>query len=185
MTVLINLHNLVFAFAERSAPWLLPTLARLVFVSVLAVYFWNSGLTKLGDGLLGVFHPSFGAYAQIFPRTMEAVGSDVSQLGPLHWLVVVSGTAAEFVLPLPIAIGLMTRIAALGMIAFVVLQSLTDVYGHGTDAGTIGAWFDRMSGAQILDQRALWVLLLIILVVKGAGPWSFDRLFVSMRVDRR
>jgi putative oxidoreductase len=61
------------------------------------------------------------------------------------------------------------------MVGFVVVQSLTDVYGHGVDAETLGAWFDRSSGALILDQRALWVLLLAVLICKGAGPLSADR----------
>ncbi|MEO1641201.1 MAG: DoxX family protein [Pseudomonadota bacterium] len=156
----------------------LPLFARIVFAGVLLVYYWNSGLTKLGDGILGIFSPSLGAYAQIFPRAMEQVGFDVSQLGFFHWAVVTAGTIAEFVLPLLIAIGLLTRLAALGMIGFVVMQSLTDLYGHGGIAheGTLGAWFDNLSDALILDQRAFWVLCLLILVFKGAGALSVDRL---------
>ena len=73
-----------------------------------------------------------------------------------------------------IVLGLFTRLAALGMIGFVTVQSLTDVYGHG-QTGEIGAWFDRLPDAIILDQRALWVFLLLVLVIKGAGPLSFDR----------
>ncbi|WP_333713988.1 DoxX family membrane protein [Yoonia sp.] len=156
----------------------LPLFARLVFAGVLLVYYWNSGLTKLGDGFFGVFNPSLGAYAQIFPKQMEAVGYDVSQLGLFHWAVVVAGTVAEFVLPLLILIGLLTRLAALGMIGFIVVQSLTDLFGHGAiaDPAAFGAWFDRASDALILDQRAFWVLGLLILVFKGAGALSVDRL---------
>jgi len=150
--------------------WLLPLLARLVFTAVLLGYFWSSALTKLGDG---VFSPSVGAYAQIFPRAMEAVGYDPSQMGALRTLVVLVGTWAEFVLPLMIVLGALTRFAALGMIGFVVVQSVTDVVGHG--AG-FGAWFDRGSDAVIADQRALWVLLLAVLVVKGAGALSVDQI---------
>ena len=40
----------------------------------------------------------------------------------------------------------------------------------------LGAWFDRMSDALILDQRAFWVLCLLILVLKGAGAISVDRM---------
>ena len=65
-----------------------------------------------------------------------------------------------------------TRLAALGMVGFVVVQSLTDIFGHSAAAG---AWFDRASDALILDQRALWLLLLIVLISKGAGPISADR----------
>jgi putative oxidoreductase len=57
-----------------------------------------------------------------------------------------------------------------------VVQSLTDVFGHMADAATVGAWFDRASDSLILDQRTLWGLLLAVLVLKGAGPISLDRL---------
>ena len=183
MTALISLHNSVFSALERADRWLVPTLARFTFVAVLFVYYWNSGLTKLGDGLFGIFTPSLGAYAQIFPRAMEAAGYDVSQLGLFHWAVVVAGTAAEFILPILIAVGLLTRLASLGMIGFITLQSLTDIYGHGADADTIGAWFDRFSDAHIIDQRAFWVFVLLVLVIKGAGPLSLDRLFNAGRAD--
>ena len=84
---------------------------------------------------------------------------------------------AEAVLPLLIILGLVTRLAALGMIGFIAVQSLTDIYGHMVDADTLGAWFDRSLGSLILDQRALWVMLLVVLVLKGAGPLSVDRAF--------
>ena len=67
----------------------------------------------------------------------------------------------------------------LGMIGFVVMQSLTDIYGHGADASTIGGWFDRISDAHIMDQRAFWVFVLLLLVIKGAGPLSLDRVLAN------
>ncbi|OAN77769.1 hypothetical protein A8B82_12755 [Sulfitobacter sp. EhC04] len=171
-----SLLSRYFALTDRlgRADWLLSTLARFLFAAVLLVYFLNSGLTKLGEGLAGLFVPSAGAYAQIFPKAFEAAGYDTDALSVFHQIVVVAGTWAEFILPAAIVLGLFTRLAALGMIGFVVLQSLTDIYGHGqTDA--LGAWFDRFPDALVLDQRGLWVLLLLVLVVKGAGPLSFDR----------
>ncbi len=161
----------------EATDWLLPTLARLAFASVLLIYFWNSGLTKLGEGISGLWTPSAGAYAQIFPRAFEAVGYDTDAFGFYHHAVVVAGTWAEFVLPALILVGLMTRIAAFAMIGFIVVQSLTDIYGH---AAAAGAWFDRFADAPVLDQRALWILLLIVLVIKGAGPFSFDRALKSI-----
>ncbi|MFD1194039.1 DoxX family protein [Seohaeicola saemankumensis] len=177
MNTLIHLHDRAFAPIAR-ADWLLPTLARLVFAGVLLAYFWASGLTKLGDGLPGLFTPSLGAYAQIFPRAMEAVGYDISQFGLWYKLVVLAGTWAEFILPLLIVLGLMTRLAALGMIGFIIVQTLTDLIGHGALAHpeTLGAWFDRAPDSPIMDQRALWVLLLMVLVARGAGALSLDRL---------
>lgn len=160
------------------ADWLLPTLARFLFAAVLAGYFWSSAQTKTGDGLLGLLMPTTGAYAQIFPKMFETVGYDASQLSLFHWIVVVAGTITEFLLPALIILGLMTRLAAFGMIGFITLQSLTDLYGHGGIAHveTLGAWFDRMPDGLILDQRAFWMFALVTLVIKGAGPISVDRI---------
>lgn len=173
---LLRLHETAFARVEPAANVILPTLARVIFAAVLFGYYWVSAMTKLGDGVLGLFRPSLGAYAQIFPRAMEAAGYDVSQLTLGHTLVVLAGTWAEILLPVLIVAGLFTRLAALGMIGFVVVQSWVDVVGHGADAGTIGAWFDKAPSSLILDQRAFWVFLLLYLVFRGAGPVSLDRL---------
>tara|TARA_R110002072_G_scaffold4170_6_gene29311 strand:+ start:3804 stop:4346 length:543 start_codon:yes stop_codon:yes gene_type:complete len=173
MTALISLYtNLTNRLA--AADWLIPTLARFVFAAVLLVYFLNSGMTKLGDGISGIWSPSAGAYAQIFPRAFEAVGYDSDALSVFHRLVVVAGILAEFVLPTLIVLGLLTRLAALGAIGFIVVQSLTDIYGHA-QASALGAWFDRFADAPIMDQRAFWIFVLVVLVIKGAGPLSFDR----------
>lgn len=172
LTALTRLGTRLSALGDE----LLPFFARLTFAGVLLIYYWNSAATKLGDGLFGFVRPGAGAYVQIFPRATEAVGYDISQLSILHWAVVTAGMWAEFILPLLILLGLLSRLAALGMIGFIVLQSLTDIYGHLVDAPTIGAWFDAASGALILDQRAFWALALLILLFKGAGAVSLDRL---------
>ncbi len=164
---------------NATGDWLLPSLARLAFAATLVGYFWASALTKLGDGLFGFLKPSLGAYAQIFPKAMEAVGYDTSQLSLFHWAVATAGMWAEFILPVLIVLGLATRLAGLGMIGFVTVQSLTDIFGHGVDASTIGAWFDHTSDSLILDQRLLWMMLFITLVLKGAGPLSLDALVVK------
>jgi putative oxidoreductase len=179
MNALISHYNSAANTLNRQ-DWLLPTMARFVFAAVLAVYFWASASTKLGDGIFGFLSPSTGGYAQIWPKAMEAVTYDSSQLGIFHWAVVVAGTWAEFILPLLLILGLFTRLAALGMIGFVAVQTLTDLFGHGgiQHAETLGAWFDRLPDGLILDQRAFWMLLLAVLVIKGAGPLSIDRLLV-------
>lgn len=176
MTGLLGLYRRGASVADRQADWLLPTLARLVFAAVLLGYFWASALTKFD----GPFTPSAGAYGQIFPRAFDAVGFDPSGLGPWHWLVAMGGGYAEFLLPALIVLGLLTRLAALGMAGFVLVQSLTDVFGHGVAAGF---WFDRASDAVILDQRALWLVLLAVLLCKGPGPLSADR-FLGVETSR-
>lgn len=157
---------------------LLPLLARLVFAAVLAGYFWASALTKFD----GPFRLSVGAFAQIFPKMIESVGYDASLMPLWTHAFAYAGAVAEILLPALIVLGLATRLAALGMIGFVTLQSLTDIYGHGAASATIGALFDRQSDALILDQRSLWILLFALLVIKGAGALSLDRVIGSMAV---
>ena len=177
MTALLSLYDRLFGSFERFAPALVPTLARLVFAGVLLLYFWGSAYTKVGDGIGGLFSLSTGAYAQIFPKAFEAAGYNAANLTLFHKLVALAGTWAEFLLPAAIVLGVFTRAAALGMIGFVLVQSLVDISGHGADAATRGAWFDRASDALILDQRAFWVFLLLVLFLRGAGPISVDRFF--------
>ena len=174
---LTHLHASTFGALERIATPAMTTFARFIFAAVLLVYYWNSGMTKLGDGFLGFLFPSDGAYIQIFPKTVEAAGYDFAVLGTFHWAVVVAGTWAEFILPLLIVIGLFTRLAALGMIGFVIVQTWVDLFGHGgLENGTLGAWFDRVPDSIVLDQRAFWVFVLLYLVFRGGGPVSVDRL---------
>ena len=87
------------------------------------------------------------------------------------------GTYSEFLLPAMIVLGLMTRLSAFGMIVFVCVQTLTDLYGHGVlaDQRTVGAWFDRTVDGLIMDQRALWIFLLMFLCVAGGGRLSIDQ----------
>jgi putative oxidoreductase len=109
---------------------------------------------------------------------VEAYGYDPSQVPFVPWgIVVYAGTYAEFILPVLIVLGLFTRLASLGMIGFILVQSYVDIAFHGVDDKTIGAWFDRFSDAAILDQRTLWIFLLLTLVVKGAGAISLDALW--------
>ena len=169
--MMIGLYHSYTNRLNSLGDWALPTLARLVFAAVLLRYFWGSALTKLD----GPFRVTDGGYGQIFPRAFDAVGFDSSALGVFHYLVVLGGAWAEILLPLAIVVGLFTRLAALGMIGFIVVQSLTDVIGHQVGPETIGAWFDAASGSVIADQRAFWIFALLVLVAKGAGPLSVDR----------
>ena len=171
MTALISLHNKVLGKLDLLSGWLTPTLARLVFAATLLVYYWNSATTKLGSGVLGFLFPSDGAYVQIFPKAMEAVSYDSSQLGVFHWLVAVAGTWAEFLLPALILVGLFSRLAALGMIGFIWVQTLVDVTGHGAQ---LGSFFT--AAPNVLDQRTMWTFLMLVIVIKGAGPLSLDRI---------
>ncbi len=168
MTALISFHNNVLGRLDSSANWLTPTLARLVFVAVLFVYYWNSATLKI-DG--SIFSPSAGAFGQIFPKAAEAVLYDVTQMTFFQRVVIFLGTVAEFVLPVLLLIGLLTRVAALAMIGFVWVQTIVDVTGHGVK---LGGLFDN--AVTLLDQRVMWTFLFSVIVINGAGPISLDRL---------
>ncbi|WP_071674755.1 DoxX family membrane protein [Nioella nitratireducens] len=176
MMRLLHLHDRLFAMIEAHLAPLLPVLARLVFAATLMFYYWNSALTKLGDGLFGIFRPSVSAYVQILPRMAEAVSYDTSQIALPWHLLVLGATWGELLFPLLILLGLFTRLAALGMIGFVIAQSWVDVVGHGVAADDLGRWFDRVPDSLILDQRAFWVFLLLTLVLRGGGVLSLDTL---------
>ena len=163
-----RIRTALFAPFDRGDDWL-PTLARVVFAAVFLVYFLNSAGTKI-DG--GIFSPSAGAFAQVFPKAAEAVLYDVTQLSGFQRLVILLGTIAEFVLPVLIVLGVLTRLAAIGMIGFVLVQTLVDVTGHGV---ALGAWFNN--APELIDTRTLWVFLLAVLAIKGGGALSVDRLF--------
>ena len=185
MTALVNLYLRLSYFIEhRIGPMLMPTLARLTFAGVFLSYYWTAGMTKLGEGFEGLLHPTPAAFVQIYPKVAEALGHDISKATELQKAVVLAGTWAEFLLPALIVLGLFTRPAAVGMVIFVTLQTLTDLYGHGliNDARTFGAWFDPAPDSAILDQRALWLMLLLVLVFRGGGPLALDRL-ISRRLN--
>lgn len=178
---LVILHQRVFSWLENHADrWLLGLLARIVFLAVLAFYFWNSAKTKIGEGFFGFLNIQDGAYFQILgEQGMLAYEFDTANI-PFHVdAIVYLGTWMEFILPALIILGLFTRIAAIGMMIFVIVQSYVDIAVHKVDPTTIGALFDRQSGSVILDQRALWSFLLIYLILKGAGALSLDRVLAG------
>ena len=168
MTALISTYNTMMKKVDHTSGWLTPTLARVIFIAVLFFYYWNSATLKI-DG--SIFSPSAGAFAQIFPKASEAVLYDLSQMTYFQRIVIFFGTVGEFVLPVLLLAGLLTRVAALGMIGFVWVQTLTDKYGHGQDLGDL---FDN--AITLVDQRVMWTFLLLVIVIHGAGPISLDRL---------
>ncbi|SNS78632.1 DoxX family protein [Antarctobacter heliothermus] len=176
MDRLLSLHHAIFAPVERLGGSLIPLLARLVFAATLLRYYWNSAGTKVWDrkgeeGIFDFFTLEPGTYAQMFPKAFEAAGYNPAKMGVLYDIVAYAGTYAEWVLPLLIVIGLFTRLAALGMIGFVVVQTFVDVTGHGGEPGML---FDTRY--ELIDERTLWIFGFVVLVIKGAGVLSIDRL---------
>lgn len=178
MREFINLHNSVFQSIERTLDaWFLGLLARFVFAGVLFMYFFNSALTKVGDGITGFFQVDPAAYFQMLPHVVEQFNYDPSQVPFIPYgLIVYMGTYGEFILPVLVVIGLFTRISAIGMMIFVAVMTYVDIAFHQVDDKTIGALFDRFQDSAISDQRLLWLFPLIYLVVKGPGLISVDAL---------
>ena len=146
---------------NRVGPELLPAFARFSFAATLLLFFWRSALTKLGDGFSGLWTPSLNAYAQVLPKKFEAAGYDVSAMGVMDQLIVIAGTYGEFVLPLLIVLGLFTRLASIGMLAFLAVMTYVDITGHGV---VTGVWFDGSPEGVVADLRVYWVLALLVLI---------------------
>ena len=96
-------------------------------------------------------------------------------------LIVTMGTYAEFILPLLVVIGLFSRLAALGMIGFIAVQTFVDITVHQIGAESIGALFDRLPDSVIADQRLLWIVPLAVIILKGPGLLSVDSLLTKFR----
>lgn len=173
-----RIHDGVFEKIEAAAgPWFMPLMARLVFSSVLLMFFINSGLTKVGSGFPDFLIPTASAYAQIIPSIVEAVSYDTDQIALFPWkLIVLAGTYAEFLLPVMLLLGAFTRLTSVGLIGFIIVMSFVDIQFHGLEADSIGMMFDRIHNSVIWDQRLLWVFPLIYLALKGGGPISVDAL---------
>jgi len=179
---LTGLHGRIFGFLERLGDsWLLGLIARFVFAAVLWGYFFNSAKTKVGESLLGFFSVSSGAYYQIALPAVEAAGGDVDAVSFFPWGLIFMGTYAEFILPLLIVIGLFSRLAALGMIGFIAVQTFVDITVHQIGAESIGALFDRFPDSVIADQRLLWIVPLTVIILKGPGLLSIDALLMRSR----
>lgn len=171
---LVEKYNKTVSCLEQlTQGWFLGLSARLIFAALLLPYYFNSALTKFGDGFLGLFPPSAGAFAQILPPIAESYTYNVDAIPFFPWhLVVIAGTLAEVVLPLMIVAGLFSRLAALGMIGFVLVQTIVDTAFHGV---VLGGLFNGLP-SELIDHRLLWVFLLLVIIVKGAGRVSLDNI---------
>ncbi|WP_110034337.1 DoxX family protein [Hoeflea marina] len=183
-TFIVALHHRFFTTLERLLEgWFMGLLSRFVFAAVLWGYFLSSAGTKVGEGLSGFFQISPGAYYQIALPAVEAAGGDVEAVAFLPWgLIVTLGTYAEFILPVLIIAGLFARVASLGMLIFIGVQTLVDVTVHMVGPETVGALFDRFPDGLVADQRLLWAVPLVYVAVKGPGMISLDHLLARSRL---
>ena len=181
-----NLHSRIFQAVEAALNgWFLGLVARLVFASVLFFLFFNAGISKVGEGIFGLFSPNAGAYAQVVPHIAEAVVYDTSKIAFFPWtIIVIAGTIAEIVLPITIVAGIFTRLSSLAFMGVIAVMTFVDINLHGVGAETIGAFFDQQHNAEIADQRLLWIFPLLYLIIKGPGKISVDHILSKVWADR-
>jgi putative oxidoreductase len=132
--------------AERATAWLATPLL-FAFRWYVAWQFLKSGWLKVSnwDSTLYLFQEEY--HVPLLSPQMAAV----------------AGTAGELVFPVLLIIGLLTRVAALGLSAVNVLAviSYTHVlFSEGFEAA--------------IGQHYLWGTLLLVVLVFGPGRWSLD-----------
>lgn len=138
--------------------WLLatsPSLAGLVLRLGLAVVMFPHGAQKV----LGWFG------GQGFEAQMQAF----TEQG-LPWIVALLVILAEFLGPIGLLVGFLTRIAALG-IGAVMVGAIVTVHG---EYGFFMNWFGEKAG-EGFEYHILAIAIALALVIQGAGCWSLDR----------
>ncbi len=128
----------------------------LVFVRVaLAGIFWRSGRTKVAEE----------SWFQISDTTYELFRTEYSGVPFPADFAAATATGAEHLFPLLLAIGLFTRLSALALLGMTLVIQFF-VYPE--------AWW---------PVHSLWVALALVLIVRGGGRFSLDRLLAA-RVRR-
>jgi len=130
------------------------SLALLFLRIVLAGIFWRSGQTKIADG-------HWFAISDSTYFLFETEYSGVPLLSPD--LAAIMAASAEHILPVLLVLGLFTRLAALGLLGMTMVIQIF-VYPD--------AWW---------SEHALWVAMQLVLLVRGAGLFSLDRLLAGKR----
>lgn len=121
----------------------------------LAGVFWRSGQTKVVEG----------SFLQIDPSQYDLFASEFSGLPLDPVFAVPLTTYAEHFFPVLLFFGLATRISA-GALLVMTLVIQIFVFPD--------AWW---------AEHSLWVAMAAILIVRGGGPFSIDRLVARMRAQ--
>lgn len=145
----------VFRSYDRIAKWLsgpwIESGALLLTRLALAGVFWRSGRSKVVEG-------SWLTIDETQYFLFDEFGLPIPSA-----LMVPVTTYAEFVLPILVAAGLLTRLSALGLLAMtLVIQFL--IFPE--------AWWPTHS---------LWAALALVLISRGGGRFSLDALLVRAR----
>jgi putative oxidoreductase len=84
--------------------------------------------------------------------------------------------AAEFLGPLGLAVGLLTRVAAFGIACVMLVAIITVHWPHGFFIN----WYGNQKGEGI-EYHVLALGIAITLMIVGAGAWSLDGALASAR----
>lgn len=145
----------VLSTYDRVAHWLagrwVESGALLLARLALAGVFWRSGRTKVVEG-------SWFTIDETQYYLFEEFGLPLSPQ-----IMVPVTTYAEFFIPALVALGLLTRISALGLLAMTLVIQLL-IFPE--------AWWPTHS---------LWAALALLLIARGGGLFSLDALLVKMR----
>lgn len=144
---------------DRAVEWagcrIAESLTLLLTRIVLAGVFWRSGRSKIGDGTW--FSISDTTY-YLFREEYRGV--------PLPGdLAAVMATVSEHLFPVLLVIGLLTRLSALALLAMTMMIQIF-VYPD--------AWW---------QVHALWVVMALALITRGAGAISLDAQFLRWRTS--
>jgi putative oxidoreductase len=71
------------------------------------------------------------------------------------------------------------------MMVFIAVHSFVDITVHKVGAETIGTLIDRFPDGLIADQRLLWLVPLLVIVLKGPGLLSVDAILARARPQSR
>ncbi len=146
--------------------WVEP-LFNLVARIVVAWDFFKSGLTRV-EGWK--FFTSFGVSAEHWQKQVDLF----TTIHPVPFLpakvAAAATTASEILLPMLLAIGLFTRVPALGLLIMtVVIEFVAARTPEGIENNIAN------------HQHILWILLFAYLFIRGGGPLSADGFVKSQR----
>jgi len=143
-----NLNHKLDPWRVYADKFVAPVLYLIIRLYIAQIFF-QSGLLKFQNLLNGNWEATVGQFADLYP--VPGLPASVAA---------VMGTAGEIVLPILLAFGLFGRFAALGLIGMTcVIQFLVpEDYGVANDI------------------HYYWLMLLAVIVVRGAGTLSLDHL---------
>ena len=150
---------------------------RATFAGVLLPWFLIGGLSKLAGTALSVgpaiggLPLALGAYFVYAPWQVGFMTEGLAAPGYMVQVYVGLMVFLELALPILIAIGWKTRVAA----AMLALHQLTSMVLL-QPAEAFGALFDASPFDMMPDQLLLWASLVVPLALFGAGPLSMDAL---------